>query len=199
MRRKLVRADFERMHLPEEYWRTKVSGVPESVRTAVVRYLLKIDEMCLEGIGLLLVGASGVGKSGVASLVLKEARAHGHTGWFGSVWELREMIRSRVPFADDLTMLQRARNVDVLVLDDLRPDDVTQGWFGRSEIEALVAARAASRLVTVITSRMKPAVLYRELPSLMDSVQGCMVDMAIVGANLREARQEELRRAVYGD
>ena len=197
-RRKLDREDFERMNLPSAYWKVKVHGAPQSVREPILRYLKGIDRFLADGVGLLVVGNPGVGKTALAALCAKEARSRGYTVLFTTVWEMREAIRARVPFETDETLLQRAQKVDLLILDDLRVDDVKQGWFGRSEIEAIVAARAAGQKATIITSQMGYVDLRRDLPALMDSAQGCMVTMAVSGPNLRESRREELKKAIFG-
>lgn len=198
-RRKLGVPDFERMNLPQAYWRAKVRYVPDSVRGDVVRYLHKLDTMVSQGVGLLLVGLPGRGKTGIGALVAKEARARGYTAYFTSVWELREMIRARIRFDDDQSVMQRAQEVDVLILDDLREDDVTQKWFGRAEVEALIASRAAGRKLTVLTTQLPPRDLKEQLPGLMDSAAGCMVTVPVEGPNMREDRKQELRRLVFND
>ena len=108
-RRSLGVPDFARMNLPEQFWRAKVHNVPESVRKSVAKYLLNTPSMVEDGIGLLVVGQKGVGKTGIAALVAKESRARGYTVFFTSVWEMREMIRAKARFDDEMSMVDRAR------------------------------------------------------------------------------------------
>lgn len=198
-RRPLGIPDFERMNLPQAYWRAKVQNVAEEVRPLVARYLLKMDQMVENGVGMIVLGEPGVGKTGIAALVAKEARSRGYVVMFTSVWELRELIRAKVRFDDELSMMQRAADVPVLILDDLRPDDVSQSWFGRAEVEALVAQRAAQRKLTVVTTQMTPRELRDHVPGLMASAEECMLRVAVKGPNLRKARKEELRQLVLSD
>lgn len=196
-RRKLERVDLVRMNLPEDLWYSKVDGVLESVRPAIARYLWKVPQMVQDGIGLLIHGPEGTGKSAIASLVAKEARSGGYTVLFVRVWELREMLRSRMDFDDDTTMIGRAREVDVLVLDDLRESDATEKFFGLSEIEALISLRGAKRRVTVVTTRLSKG--SRALERVLDAGQSCLVPFPLKGPNLHEQRQQELKRVVFGD
>ena len=99
-RTELTKQILERMNLPPEFWRSKVTDIEdEETRKVVSRYLKKIDEMVSEGIGLLLYGVPGVGKTIIAALIAKEARTWKHTVFFTMIWELRECVRSRVPSA----------------------------------------------------------------------------------------------------
>jgi DNA replication protein DnaC len=199
-RRTLEAPDLVRMNLPEAYWRANVATVPESVRPAVTRYLTKMDEMMTRGAGLMVLGAPGVGKTAIAALAAKEARMRGYTVYFTTVWELREGIRSMMQFDGEMTLMERAQAVDMLVLDDIRPDDLDKGWFGRSEIEALAAYRAARRKVTIITAQAESFTDFAsKVKALVRATEETVVPLIVVGPNLREAQKADVRRAVLGD
>lgn len=194
-KRKLVRSDLERMNLPEEHWHSKVQGVSDESRPAVERYLTRIDTMVGTGAGLLIHGPTGSGKTTVAVLIAKEARSWGFMAFFMRVWELREMIRSKVHFSDDLSMLDRAREVDVLVLDDLREEDVGEKFFGLADIYELVRYRASRRKITVLTTRMTMRML--DSPP-MDKFSEVLLPFPVLGANRHRDRQQALKRVVFG-
>lgn len=198
-RRALSPPDFERMNLPREFWRAKVTGVQESVRHTVERYLLRIREMCDKGIGLLVHGESGVGKTSIAALAAKEGRARGYTVLFIGIWELREMMRSRVMFEEGVSIQDRCREVDILVLDSLGPDDANETWVNERFLADLVKYRCSYRKVTIITSRMSPDDLKVSMRSLFDATLGALVPLKVVGENLKFRRHDELVREVLGD
>jgi DNA replication protein DnaC len=197
-RRKLDKADFVRMNLPDAYWTVKVQGVQESVRSAVENYLKKIHEMVAMGAGLWISGSEGTGKTAIAALAAKEARSRGYTVYFMSIWELRECIRSRIEFADDMTVLARCREVDLLVLDELREDDRTAPFLGAKELEELIAHRRADGKVTIVTTRLDSEKLVSLFPGLRSASEGGMVWFPVAGKNLRSNRQTELTKAVLG-
>jgi DNA replication protein DnaC len=199
LRRPLVPADFERMNLSREFWTLKVQGVPESVREVVTRYLVHTDQMIERGAGMLLSGPAGVGKSGAAALVCKEARSRGYTTFFIGIWELRESMRAKIMFDGDVSMLDRCREVDVLVLDGLRPEDSGERFFGARDIEELVVTRGVRKKVTVVTTRLNAPDIGRHFPGFLEAAQGCLVYVPMSGLDLRQSRSEELRRAVLGD
>jgi DNA replication protein DnaC len=197
-RRPLEAVDFRRMNLPDEFWRATLDRVPESVRGVVHRYLAHIEKMIAKPAGLLLSGASGVGKSAIAALVCKEARSRGFTCFFGTVWELREAVRNRIPFDDHETLMERVRNVDVLVLDGLRAEDNNEVVLGNRAIQELLMTRGSRRKLSVVTTQLDAAGMRKHFGGLLDSVQGCMVYLPVDGENQRRRRKEELQRAVLG-
>ena len=198
-RRKLTKIDFQRMNLPEGYWRVKVQGVQEKVLEPTVNYLRKIAEMVRMGAGLWISGSDGTGKTSIAALVAKEARARGFTVYFTSIWELRECIRSRVLFDDDTTILNRCRDVDILILDELRSDDADVPYFGAKQLEELLAHRRADRRVTILTTRLPAKTIDDRFPGLRSASEGGMVWFPVDGRNLREDRHKEINQAVFGN
>lgn len=199
LRRKLGPPDFERMNLPREFWTAKVQHVSEKTRPAVVRFLKQVDTFVPDGVGLFLHGETGVGKTGVAALVCKEARSAGFTVYFTSLWELRELIRSRISFDDETSLIRRCQDVDVLVLDGLHREDATEKTLGAREIEELVSFRARARRTTIITTSMPVRDMEKPFSGLLEASQGSMVHLTVEGPNLREQRSDTLRRAVFGD
>jgi DNA replication protein DnaC len=198
-RRQLDALDFERMNLPREYWTAKINSVPESIRDIITRYLVHIDKMSERGAGLVLSGKPGVGKTGVASLVCKEARSRGYTVFFIPVWELREHVRSRTMFDDTTSILDRCKDVDVLVLDGLRSEDARDYSFGSRSLEELLVGRGARKKISILTSRLDLASFRTEFPGLLEATQGCMVYLTVEGPNLRQEQNEALKRTVLGN
>jgi len=196
MRRKLVKMDLERMNLPEEYWTARVDTVSAITRPAVERYMKNIDAMITKAAGLIIHGETGVGKTTVAALISKEARSRGRTVFFTRVWELREMIRARIPFDADMAVAERVREVDVLVLDDLREEDTSEKFFTISEITELVQYRTAWHRLTIITSCMLPEDF--DSPATM-RLADVLLLFPVEGPNLHEERLRELEQLVLGE
>jgi DNA replication protein DnaC len=194
-RRALGRVDLERMNLPEELWLAKVQYVSDGARTPTESYLRKIDEAVVNGAGLIIHGARGVGKTAIAALIAKEARSRGYTAFFTRVWELREMIRSRMDYDADSTVAERARAVDVLILDDLRQEDAGEKFFTLSEIHQLVKYRASRRRITVVTTRLSVQVLDK---SPMDALSDVLLLFPVEGPNLRKERKRVLEQSILG-
>ena len=197
-RRALTLSDFERMNLPREFWKSQVKHVPEAVRETVRRYLLRIDEMAEKGIGLFLTGNAGVGKTSIAALVAKEARARGYTVYFVGVWELREGLRSRAQFDDTSSILDRCREVDFLVLDGLRPEDSKEMYINERVLAELISFRKSRREVTVVTTKMLPASVRSDMPDLYEATLGGLVSLNVLGENKKAAKHKEIASKVLG-
>jgi DNA replication protein DnaC len=198
-RRALSPPDFERMNLPREFWRAKVHGVQEGLRPTVERYLLRIREMREKGIGLLVHGGPGVGKTSIAALVVKEARSRGYTALFIGVWELRESMRSRVMFEEGTSIQDRCREVDVLVLDALSEADAKETWVNEKFLEELVNYRRSYHRVTIVTTRLSAKELKGSMAILFEATVGALVPLAVVGENLKHRRHESLVQEVFGE
>lgn len=195
-RRKLVKADLQRMNLPEDYWQSKIVHVSEDSREAVERYLRNMDVMVQNSAGLIVCGPKGSGKTTVSALIAKEARSRGYTVLFIRLWEFREMLRARLQFDSDSTFSERAREVDVLVLDDLRAEDATERFFTISEIAELVRSRTSRRKVTIVTTRLdKQALSQPGMSGLLD----VLLLFPVTGPNLHESRKQALRQVVFGN
>lgn len=195
-RRKLGKADFERMNLPEDFWLAKVQYVQKSVTAPVTAYLRKIDSMLRLGAGLWLSGPKGVGKTSIAALAAKEARSRGYTVYFTSVWELRECIRSKIGFDDNLTVLGRCQDVDLLILDELRAEDASQAFFGAKEMQDLISHRRNRNKSTILTTQLPGVDLVEKFSGLKAATEGCMVWLPVKGKNLRTDREAEIKRAL---
>lgn len=194
-RRALVKEDLVRLALGEEFWTATPDRVPESVREIIVNYLRRMELMAEKNVGLILHGDEGVGKTAIAALILMEARAIQLSGFYTTVWGMREKIRNRVPFDEEQGIMARALDVSVLVLDDLRAEDLTDnGWFGRSDIEGLVAERSSRRRMTLITTRMTDKALGEKAPRLLGILQGRAVALEVKGPDQREHRDDAVAR-----
>ena len=195
-RRKLTKEDLERMNLPPAFWRAKVETVPEAVNPQVVAYLAKLETVVAKAAGLLITGASGVGKTGIASLVLKEARACGYTGFFIPVWEFRESIRAKLQFDNDVTIYARAKEVDFLILDGLEKEDLKDPYFGTKHLGDLISLRGANNKITIVTTALDPEFLA-ELDGFLPKIKGCMVLFPVEGPDLRQEQQAAIAEEVF--
>lgn len=198
-RRTLTKSDLEWMNVPPEFWRARFDQVPESVRAVVERYVRRLPEMIERPTGLYLSGLAGVGKTGTAVVIAKEARSVGFPVYFAPVWELREDIKNRATTDGVTGVLARCREVDLLVLDGLRAEDAEAHFFGAREIEDLLSARAGRRRPTFLTSRVRLAELRAKgLGGAVSALEGTCVEVPVVGPNLRSAQNKQLVADLFG-
>lgn len=184
-------ADFHRMNLPRHLWGADLEGVTASVRPQVSKFLERIHKVRANAISLYLCGDPGVGKTGAAAVVLKEARAWGYTAFYISVERLREAYKERAAFDSELSVWERCRTVDFLLLDDLRESDIKERDFTVHDIRGLIVARNDKALVTLLTSTMLPKAWEKEAPGITNAIQQSCALLHVTGKNRHVATQED--------
>lgn len=200
--RKLGPIDYRRSGLPELYWNARLDCVPERVRPVIARYVAHLGEMMKRPAGLLLTGPSGVGKTSIAAIILKAARAQipkGYTAYFTSCWELREAIKNRSSYDEEQTVLDRVREVDLLILDGLRADDAKDPYHLTPRVmEEIILTRGAQRRPTLLTTSLTRRDLTETYTSLLTATADVLVTLEVVGASQREAQARQLRSEILG-
>jgi len=188
------------MNLPEEFWEARLADVPENVREHLQRYLRQLGAGEGPALSLVVSGPEGVGKTSIAAVAAKVARSFGHTVYFTSVWDLREGLRARATFDEDRSLMDRCREVDVLVLDGLRMSDSTQtSYLSPRDLEELVRDRSQRGLRTVITSQSDLGKLrVSALGRVLSFLDGYAAYLYPEGVNRRAERQAAIQKLIYG-
>ena len=185
---------FRRMNIPERFWGVGYDRLPDIARAPVRAYCSKLEAMLRRGAGFYLYGSAGVGKTGIGVVLLKAAWERDRTGYFTTIKELRQAVRDEDTFDGSESVLARCKEVDVLVLDDLAPDDFKMFQFGIGEIEHLIASRAMRARTTILTTRLTPDFFRLEYSSILQTMHGSFVALSCTGPNLKEAEDASLRR-----
>jgi len=179
-----------------------VDGIVDpSNRRVINRYLTNLEENFRKGYGLILYGEPGVGKTSIAALIAKEARSWKKTVFFTMIWELRECLRARVMFDDSTSILDRCREVDLLVLDGFVEDDIDEKLVNARMLEQLITYRGQRNKLTVVTTRIDRERLQtgKGLRHFKAGTESYLYLYKIVGGNLRTSRKEEMRAAIKGE
>jgi len=185
--------DFARIHIPYILWGVTLEGVSESSRVAVGKFSERIKEVKDKGVSLYIYGPKGCGKSGAATVIMKEARAWGFTAYGVSVTELRESVRTHAPFDTESTVMDRCRLVDFLLLDDLRVEDAAEKMFTINDIRNLIVSRYDRGLPTLITSVLKSmewGTAPANAPGIRDAIEKCCAVLQVDGPNRHKVAQE---------
>ena len=187
------------MNVPREFWRVKVKSIQDpTVRTAAVRYMQRVQDMIIRGAGLLLCGAPGVGKTAVAIVVAKEIRSYGFSVFFVSVWELKESVKGRIDFDEEHTFMDKARDSDVLILDNVKPDESKDPYFNLKVLEELITFRCSQSRPTFLTTRVRANQLEKQLPGIMEAAKGKILELAVKGKDLRQQLHDDLASDLLG-
>ena len=192
-RRELTQDDLIRARVPRRYWTAKLMEVQEASREVADKYLREIAEMHGRGVGLLMWGPNGVGKTSLAVVIGKEYRRRGHSLLFLESAELKGAIIHNEAFDEEQTLWDRAKSVDVLLIDDLGKGVQDSTGFGARVLDELIRHRNANKRVTFITTNMTLKLLEDELKaSTMHSLKECIFPVKIGGEDLREKAKNEI-------
>jgi DNA replication protein DnaC len=198
--RKLDTDDFIRMNLPQEFW--EKSEVPVSVREPLRVYGRKLDSMLQDGVGVYLYGPTGVGKSLSAATLAKVVRSHGRSVFFVSVSDLMEMIRNRIPFDEDHSVMDRCKHVDFLVLDDFKSEGLEHSKQASSVVvvEEVIRHRSQWKRSTFLTSRIPPTerpyaslALKANFSGIWEIARSSCLWLEVVGEDLRRDIQKTIK------
>jgi DNA replication protein DnaC len=155
---------MERARIPKRYEHCDFESYSTDVgATAEHGHSLKNAKLLTQGFvrdypmsaekGLLLTGASGVGKTHLAVAALKELVRRGHAGLFCDYRELLKEIQSSYNPASESTemgILEPVRTVEILVMDDLGASKPS-AWV-LDIIGLVLNARYNEKRVTILTT-----------------------------------------------
>jgi len=201
-RMRLTQAHVERMRIPRRFWDVRFDQVPNDVRKDVGSYCRRLDEHLDRGDGLLLWGKNGVGKTSVAVLIALEVRRRGASVFFVTAEGLRHAVLNKESFDDEWSIIDRARSVDFLVLDDLGKEHPGETGFTEKLFENLVRERTASRRTTIVTTNIPLKLNDRDkdaralvnwyVPSMVDVMKESLYPLQFVGGNIRDDVKKEM-------
>lgn len=197
--RKLQDTDFQRINLPPDFWAPKLDRVPKEALAPIRNYLLNEAEMIADGLGFVLLGETGVGKTSIAAMLSIQAYRLNRSVFFITVSDLREMVRHRIAFDQTTSILERCREVDFLVLDNLRPEDAKEVPLDATALEGVLESRTHWKRPTVITSRMRLEEFGVVYPNIMEVLRARSPVFTITGENQREADQKANRQKMLLD
>ena len=195
MRRELTEADMQRMRIPQRHWGASFGEISDDPKETVGKYLDQLDKFLSKGVGLLLWGDNGRGKTAAAAVVAKEARRRGKKVLFVEAADLKRAVIEKVAFDEESTVWERARTVDLLVLDDLGKGAQDSTGFGARILDELVRYRNARLCATLVTTNMSPRgeQMESELKrSTLHTFKECMVPGKFTGRDRREDAKSEL-------
>ncbi|MBN2258097.1 MAG: ATP-binding protein [Anaerolineaceae bacterium] len=200
-RRELVAEDLERMRVPRRYWGARFDeisdeGGNDSLKYVVGKYIDDLDNMLREGLGFILFGDNGTGKTCASVVLGKELRRRGNTVLFMEAADLKRQVIDKEHFDEDETYWDRAKTVDVLILDDFGKGVMDSTGFGATIFDELIRARNARKLVTIITTNTPPdqwAAEFELKASTIKTLKECLVPQRALGEDKRETSAMRLK------
>lgn len=180
------------VRVPKNLWNTSLTQVPQkcSHKSLVRAYLENIEENVLNGQGLYLWGDYGRGKSAIAAMILKAAAAKQKLGLWIRAKNLPEFIINDVLFDYDQTVMQRAEECSLLVIDEFQIRN-NLGFY-ETAIEDLIRLRISQNKATVVTSNVALPELREKFPPLYSVLQEALYPIKVQGHDFRAEKKGQV-------
>lgn len=193
-RMRLTQAHIDRMRIPQRFWFVERREIIPEVLGIIDKYIRNLDQNLDNGEGLLMWGPNGTGKTSAAVFIGLEVRRRGATVYFVQAERLRASVLEREMFDDEQTLMERARVVDFLILDDLGKEHPGETGFSERLFENLFRERSAAKKTTIVTTNLSVEVLKKTyVRSLLEVIRETLYPLEFEGENLRKAVEADLR------
>ncbi|MBO8161067.1 MAG: AAA family ATPase [Thermosipho sp. (in: Bacteria)] len=167
------------------------------VKEVVKNYIENLDEVFEQNLGLLLYGSNGVGKTFLASLIVKEAYRHRYTSKrctfveyineYTKVWNAKSVQEK-----EELEELfyHNYKAVEFLALEEIGKELDTK--LSPTILEDLLRYREDKGLPTIICTNLTPkTIVERYGQSIGSLIKGNFTPIKIVGADVRQDYYKE--------
>ena len=150
------------LNIPKRFWDADIRQVRQTLDRKTLAtlygYLKDFKTFYRKGVGLLLVGEQGVGKTYIVSAVLKYLYTkYRIKGLFTDTKELSIKLRESFAEKGASEIIESLARVPILVLDDLG-NEVLTDWY-REILTGLISRRYNEKKVTFITTNYYPSYL----------------------------------------
>lgn len=160
------------------FW-ADATHVDPDILAEVQRYLAKAESYVRVGVGLILHGLPGNGKTMLAALALKALLAQGYSGYFTTFSDLIALYTSTWHSDEERAWFDHhIRNVTFLVLDDPGKEyggAVGSGLAGAA-FDGVLRYRASSSLPTIVTTNLGPDAMPQRYG---DGILGLLSERAV--------------------
>jgi DNA replication protein DnaC len=184
---------YRHARIPPLYW-----GAELPTSGAIAGYVSQIVLNVSEGVGLLLVGPNGVGKTFAACALAKSVLDFTARVLYISAPDVVQAYIHDWMFDDDITLAAAFRTRRLLVVDDLGQEYRGSGsGYSEQNLVNLIRYRITYKRATVLTTNMNTEQLQETYGKGFASLlQQGMVTISMTGADRRrEGRQELLDRS----
>lgn len=186
----LLRKHYLLARIPEQYmkldWEQDFYGSKE-VKKYVALYLDRWDYAKASGMGVGFGGTElGVGKSFGATHIAKELVKRGEQVRFALFRELFPAFNS------NNEELERFRNTNILVLDEVQPPiTAKQAAFYSEAFEHLIRHRTNHNAVTIMTTNLSEEDLYKIYPRTYSLLRAKQMTIDMTGEDARQGKIEQ--------
>jgi DNA replication protein DnaC len=191
--RKLDKNDMYRMNIGPRFWQCTFDKIPDkcSHKLEFKKWLSNITSNLNKGIGLLISGDYGAGKTSLAVIAMKNTAIRKGSAIMIRGNQLRQGIIQDED-SEDTSLRKRVSEVDLLVLDDLGSEHETA--FGNSVLEEILRERYDNKKATIITTNLSKEALIAKLgESMISFLSASTVHIICSGHDFRQLERDNIR------
>jgi len=156
-------------------------------------YLSKLEEAIADGVGVLIFGDPGTGKTAMASIIMQRVAQLNMTGYFIDGRDVHEAWNRDIPFSDDLSLRQHISSVAVLVIDDLVI--YPKGFVsGNMLVESAIRNRIHNKLPTIITTNFQTKDFDKSWAIMSSLFEESMFFIECTGKDYRKEAQGKIKQ-----
>lgn len=155
LHRWLLNAGVEK-HYQRLLWED-ATGVPDAGMEVIADYIEHVEEYVAAGLGLVLWGTFGTGKTLMSTLLLKTVLGRGVDGFFTTMHTLLDRFTEGWGDDDARRWFDRKiRNAGLLVIDDMGREHQGRNTVAESTLDHVLRSRVGSDRPTIITTNKRP-------------------------------------------
>ena len=172
-------------NIPDVLLECEMSKIKEFPYKAKIQsYIDALPKIIKTRQGLLLWGNYGAGKSGLASIILKEAAKLEICGFWLSCKQLPGYVIKETIWRDGITFYDRAQTVPILVLDELQIREERVAFL-ESCVEDLLRIRVSKNKPTILTTNHTPSSIKASYPAIYSVMEESTRPFEIAGMEFR--------------
>jgi DNA replication protein DnaC len=144
-------------NIPKEFWDVENMTVMANQECfdLIQKYVDHIENAFENGLGFLMIGENGVGKTTAATMILAKAIRAGHTAFYTTLSDLVDAFYKSVKDDWVVEKLAELLDVDFLVLDEMDKAHMKSGsTFLQSKLDSILRQRRATVKSTTVISNM---------------------------------------------
>jgi DNA replication protein DnaC len=189
-RRKLSVRDLKWMRIPEDYWGVSLEAIPSELkyRASLEAYLKDLEKNLANGVGMILSGPYGCGKTSAAVIIGKEAaEKYRAVRFYMEPRLVRAIFRRETEEHGEAThdVYDIVESVPLLIIDDW-------GLVKRSEesdvVENLILERIQNKKASILTTNLSPDQMKSRYPTVIPRMEGKFIYVDCTGINWRERK-----------
>jgi DNA replication protein DnaC len=170
--------------IPEIHWKVTREKLPPTSHSMIVgKYIDNLPSMIEQGQGLYLHGDYGMGKSGLAALILKYAIVHRVLGYWVRAKNIPEYVISHARTEENVEVYTKCLETPLLVIDEFQVRDEVR--FTETIVEDIIRMRLDDRRSTIVTSNVTPGSLSTLYPALLSVLKEGVLPVKVAGFNFR--------------